>query len=303
MRKTYIIISLSALFLMFFYSCIKDLDFDNIKTQKWNSEWAVPLINSSLTLSDFLTDTTGIIQEDDDGFITLVYEAEELTAKTVDEVAEIPDQLEIFNESFSIPDTLLPPGIQLPPIPLTFPFTFELSEPGLRLDSTKLKSGDYKITLKTNLNRNDADVNITIPNIINNITHNPIQFTVDLDNPSGNELVFDTLIKLVDHTLHFEHSFDTANVIYINTEIIAVTDNNPNNSPYYVILENRFEALEFSNLFGYVGYHEEELQDTIVLNIFSINEEGYFEFGPGSIRFDVTAYNSLGMPVILDIRK
>jgi len=116
-------------------------------------------------------------------------------------------------------------------------------------------------------------------------------------------LVFDTLINLEAYTLHFEHSFDTANVVYINTVFVGTTDNNPNNSPYYVELENRFEDLDFVDLFGYVGYHEKELQDTIVLNIFSINEEGYFEFGPGSVRFDVTAYNSLGMPITLDIRK
>ena len=53
---------------VFIQSCIeKELDFDSIKTQKWNSEWALPLINSTLTLSDLLTDTTGIIQEDEDG--------------------------------------------------------------------------------------------------------------------------------------------------------------------------------------------------------------------------------------------
>jgi len=306
MRRISFNIGLLAIILLILFSCIKnELDFGNIKTSKWNSEWAVPLISSQLTLTDFLTDTTGIIQEDADGFITLVYEAEELTAKTVEDVAEIPDQLKVLNKSFSIDPFFdsLPPGQPIPPIPLVFPVTFELSEPGLRLDSTTLKEGIYKFRLKTNLNRDNADVNVSIPNIVHHITYEPIQFTVDIDNPDGNELVFDTLINLEAYTLHFEHSFDTANVVYINTVFVGETDDNPNNSPYFVELENRFEDLDFVDLFGYVGYHEKELQDTIVLNIFSINEGGHFEFGPGSVRFDVTSFNSLGMPITLDIRK
>ncbi|RLD51958.1 MAG: hypothetical protein DRJ05_17900, partial [Bacteroidetes bacterium] len=143
---------------MFMFSCIeKELDFENIKTQKWNSEWAVPLINSAFTFDDFFSDTVGFIHEGEDGLITLVFESEEFASETVGDIV-IPDQIDVFDTLFSVPDEIFlsPPGEVYEFRPVSIPIPFELSEPGLRLDSTRLKSGYYKFLINTNLNWGEA---------------------------------------------------------------------------------------------------------------------------------------------------
>ena len=285
---------------VFIQSCIeKELDFDSIKTQKWNSEWALPLINSTLTLSDLLTDTTGIIQEDEDGLITLVYESEELISINADEIVEIPDQEDFVNESFDLPS--LPPGISAQ-IPVVFSFPFELSEPGQKIDSAILKTGMYSFTVRTDINKNVAIVDFTIPNIINTATDDTLKFTFDLSYQQGiNEIVRDTVIDLSNYTLVFENTLGQTNELYINALITFESDNNPNNSPYYISLENELKDMEFSRFFGYLGCQVIEMQDTVNLNIFSINEEGFFSFGEGSVNFQIDILNSFGLPVMLDI--
>jgi len=64
----------------FLISCIeKELDFDSIKSQNWSSEWAVPLINSTITIDDLIKDSTALIHDGEDGLLTLVYESAEFS--------------------------------------------------------------------------------------------------------------------------------------------------------------------------------------------------------------------------------
>ncbi len=292
-----------VLFSLFLFSCIeKELDFENIKTQNWNSEWAVPLINSTFTFNDFFSDTTDFVHEGEDGLITLVFESEELASETIGDI-EIPDQIDVYDTVFSIPDEvfLIPPGEALPDDTISFPITFELSEPGLRIDSTRLKSGHYRFSFKTDLNWSEASVQVTLPNIVNFFTNDPLGFIVDIGNPNGMDITIDTLINMEDYSLVFEQSTAGQGAIIINAVVSIVTDDNNNNSPYFVNIENGFEDLEFVSLFGYVGFQERPMQDTIVLDVFSNNIGGNFVFADNSIRFDITAINSFGMPVTLDI--
>ena len=52
-------VHLLILFPVLFFSCLeKELDFDSIKGKRWAAHWAVPLVNSNLTIDDFLNDST-----------------------------------------------------------------------------------------------------------------------------------------------------------------------------------------------------------------------------------------------------
>ncbi|MCD4736155.1 MAG: hypothetical protein K8R53_08940 [Bacteroidales bacterium] len=70
MDKPKILFSLLVIILfsvLLFSGCIQDqLDFDKIKSQNWESKWAVPLIDSELTLNDIINDSITEIQEDPD---------------------------------------------------------------------------------------------------------------------------------------------------------------------------------------------------------------------------------------------
>lgn len=283
-------------------SCIeKELDFENIKTQKWNSVWALPLINSNLTLDDLLNDTTGIIHENEDGLITLVYESEELISYIAEEIVEIPDQAEILNEEFDLPDTLFGLTIE---VDVPFALTFELEEPGLRIDSAILKNGTYDFTVRTDLNKDVASVGFTVPNIVNKSNNSPLQFEFDLGyQPGINEIVRDTTIDLSNYTLVFENSGNSSNTILIIASVSLTDDANPNNSPYFLSIGNVFENMEFEKFFGYIGHQVVNLHDTIPLSVFALNEDGYFSLGPESVIIKIDVFNSFGLPVMLDIVK
>ncbi len=296
-RKFYLLLCLIALTLQ--YSCIeKELDFDSIKTQKWNSEWAMPLVNSTLMLEDFLNDSSGIINEDPDGLITLVYESEELVSVRADEVAEIPDQVNEELKVFDLP--VIPPGISAE-IPLVFSFPFELDEEGLRIDSIIFNQGSYNVTVSTDINRDVLDVELTVPNFLQLSNNEPLQISMSLDNPQGTTITGDTTIDLSMYRLVFDEPFADTNYVYIHALIHFTGDDNPLNNPYFLQLNNDFSELEFGKFFGYAGERTVQMSDTIEVDIFNVNDEGYFSFGPGSVNMTVEVENSFGLPVILDL--
>ncbi|MEZ5196059.1 MAG: hypothetical protein R2764_06560 [Bacteroidales bacterium] len=283
-------------------ACIdKELDFDNIKSQNWNSIWAIPLVNSILTLEDFITDTTGIINEDETGLVTLVYESEELISYRAEEFIDIPDQEKLLNEEFVLPDTTVGATFS---VDVPFSFLLELDEPGLRIDSSIMKNGVYRFTLSTNLNKSDARVDVIVPNIVYAGTQEPLQFGFDLYYGKGiKEIVKDTLIDLIGYSMKFEDSQEALNELLIYTTVTVVEDGSNNLSPYFLTLNNSFEDLLYSRLFGYVGQEILELQDTVMINIFAINEDGYFSFGPESVGLELEIMNSFGLPVLIDIER
>lgn len=285
--------------IIFLSGCIeKELDFDSIKTQNWNAEWAIPLINSQLNLEDLVKDSSGIIHEGEDGLMMLIFENQDRISFDASDLGFIPDHQKLLTESFIIPDILPGETVQVPVVFLT---TIETDEPGVRLDSCIMKAGSYEFILKTDLNKDDAYVDITIPNLLITNTLIPLNFTFDISNSGGGEITKDTLIDLNGYTLVFDESIGPANQLVINAVVHATGDANINNSPYFLKLENYFTNMDYGKSFGYFGQPVITMKDTISMNMFSINEQGNFTFGPGSINLRINVSNSFGIPVMLDI--
>jgi len=279
--------------------CIeKELDFDSIKTQNWNAEWAIPLINSQLNLDDLVRDSSGIIHEGDDGLILLIFENQDMITFDASDLGFIPDHQKILTENFIIPDIMPGESVEVPVVFLT---TIETDEPGVRLDSCIMKAGSYEIILRTDLNRDDAFVDITIPNLLSTSTLIPLHFVSDISNPGGEEITRDTLIDMNGYTLVFDEAIGPTNHLVINAVVHATGDSNSNNSPYFLKLENYFTDMDYDKCFGYFGQQVITMKDTIMLNMFSINEQGNFTFGPGSINLRINVSNSFGIPVMLDV--
>lgn len=280
-------------------SCIEnELDFDGIKTQNWNSKWALPLIDSRLTLDDFLTDTSGIINENENGLIYLVYESDELISVSAEDITDLPDQYKEEEQTFDLP--VLPPNIS-GSVPVEFSFNYELEEEGLRIDSMMVKSGYYHFQVKTNLDKDITGVDFEVPNFIHSVTGQSMNFTLDLSNQGGGIIEQDTLIDLSEYILSFNHAFSDTNEIFIHALIHFITNELPVNNPYFFKIENTFTDLSFHKFFGYAGQQSISLSDTINLGIFDYNQVGNFTFGPGSIILNVHALNSFGLPVEIDL--
>lgn len=299
-KKVLSLFSLWLTLIIMLYSCIqKELDFDGIKSQKWSSQWAVPLIDSRLTLDDFLTDTSGVIHENENGLISLVYESEELISISASEITIIPDQYKEESKNFDLP--ILPPNIS-GSVPVEFSFTFEMEEEGLRIDSMMVKSGYYHFRVITDLDKSITGVDFEVSNFVKIENGLPMQFTMNLENSGGGTFLKDTILDLSEYMLAFDHAFSDTNEIFIQSLIHFITDEEPVNNPYFFKIENSFTDLNFHKFFGYAGHQVISLSDTINLGIFDINQEGNFSFGTGSVVLNVHALNSFGLPVVLDIK-
>lgn len=285
--------------LMIVSGCIdKQLDFDSIKTQNWSAEWAVPLINSRLNLRDIVKDSSGIIHEGSDGLVILVFENQGNISFQSSDLGFIPNQQKLLNEEFTVP-VILPGETAI--IPVDFPTSFETDEPDMRLDSCFMKAGNYQFILRTDLNKENAWVEITIPNMVNSVTHLPLHFSFDVSYSGENTIVRDTTIDMNGYAIVFNETTGPANEITIHTIVHVTGDNLSNNSPYFLELDNVFTGMEYLKCFGYFGQQVITKRDTIYLNMFSVNEQENFTLGPGSVNLRLKIVNSFGIPVWLDV--
>jgi hypothetical protein len=289
-------------FLVSTTSCNKsELEFDNLQTSNLEAQWGIPLVNSKLTLEDFLTDSIGSIQVDHDSAITIVYESRELVSKDAEERTKIKDQVKILNQTFEIPDSI-PPGIT-GEVPLTFFFTIDLTEPGQRIDSMILKSGSYHLILRTNLNISNAQIHLDIPNFVEGSTGELLNCDFDVSNAGGGEIMREITFDLSNYYLNIPQSNngnDSVNTIFIYAQVHFVTGNNQNLSPYHITLENHLTDLSYSLFTGYIGYWEESYTDTIDLGIYNAADFGAILFGPESVRMKIQIENQLGLPIIIN---
>ncbi|MBN1339869.1 MAG: hypothetical protein JXA03_11130 [Bacteroidales bacterium] len=280
--------------------CIEDeLPFDKIKSQNWESQWAIPLLDTRVQLDDLVNDSLTMIEEGADGLISFVYETDNLITLNAAQVVTIPDQS--FNVS---QDYLLPPlqageeGI----VPLSLPLEFTTDTAGQRIDSLYLKKGNFYLKVISNLNRNNVRAEITLPSLIRREGRDTLKFTSDVSNPSGSSLVTrDTTISLEGFIMIFNKDVFTQNRITLKAVIRYIEDGNPDQSPYSLVLENSFSDLEYASAFGYLGGYMYLMKDTLVLEALKLNEDNEFTFASGSVTLDLTTHNSIGAPLQLTI--
>jgi hypothetical protein len=294
---------LLIIFPLVFYSCIeKELDFDSIRGQRWASHWAVPLVNSTLDINDFLNDSSDIIAGQGNEVLRIIYESDELVSIRADEITEIPNQEKTEQREFNLPD--VPVGI-MDSISVVFDFTFELDEEdeGLRIDSMRLTNGFYHFKSSTDIDRDVSSITYTVSNFIHIETNQPMRFEMEMNNSTGGIIERDTVLDLSFYKLRFDHAFSDTNVVSIVATIKFLGDNDPNNSPYFLHIMNDFYDMEFLRFFGYIGQQEVQIDDTITLDIFDNDLVGNFLFGEGSVGLTIDIDNSFGLPVKMEIEK
>lgn len=288
------------LFLLFVLSsCFKDqFDFDNIAKSDWNSEWAVPVVHSTLGLEDLVKDSNDILIEGEDGLLKLVYQSERMFSVYAKDLVDIPDQNKDINKNYNLPE--MQAG-EIKVIPVDLSFDFDTDKPGQRLDSIYLKSGTLKLHIVTNLNKNEADIKIRIPSILKQVNRDTLEVNFNADYEGENQIIRDTTLEMNNYILFPEHLSKSLNKLKIMAYITVTGDNNPDLSPYYLDINLDMDQLEFSHFFGYIGQYSYDLSDSIAFDFFNINQIGSFVFAQGSINFNIYSGNSYGMPIQVDI--
>jgi len=298
-------ISFIAILLIIFsiISCNKfkdDFDFSKVATPGWNPEFAIPLINSTLTISDFFEDSSNLfIQVNPDNSLSFVYGMDELFSQKAEDIISVPEQNFSFQSQVDIPPLL--PGV-FDTLALDYSFPFITDTTGQRLDSIILKNGDMRLNFKTNLNRDEASVKIIIPDIVHAQTGEFLQMNVILNNPGGQSewVEHEENIPISDYKILLNQEGDALNELNFLAEVVMHGDINPDLSPYDFILSGDIRDLEFEKIFGYLGQYELNLNDSLEFSIFEKTLTGGIELGTGTIDVWVDIKNSYGATVTVD---
>ncbi len=277
-------------------SCYKErLHLDEIKKSSWQADWAMPIAKAELSLRGILGDSTGIIHTDNNGFISLVYESQHLIHIEAKDYLHLDDISSASSVDFNLP--AIPPGItvDLPPIELLIPLEVE----GKRIDSLLLNQGNLQLTLNTNLNKEQASLNLEIPSL-RNANGEALNLAFDLSNSSGGELNLQQTQNLENYRiLTIEDNNQRKLKLILHMSITG--DNNPDNSPYTLEIQSAFQDMDIHAFYGYFGNENITFHDTIPLGIFNSTYSGNIGFGPDNIHFSMDADNSFGIPIRLDI--
>lgn len=297
----YLLFSIAIALIVIAGACNKfeeDFDFNKLVTPEWNPEFAVPLVNSTLFLSDFLEDSSNLnIVVNPDKSLIFVYSSDSIISANAGDFAGFPDQDFVFLNDFEVP--AIPPGF-FDTISLVENYQFIPDTSSQRIDSIFLDEGFLSIEVETNLNRDVTILNLTIPDIRTIATNEPLVITGNLNNPNGQQawVGFDDLVDLSQYKIGLNQISDTVvNNISFLLDIFIQGDDNPNLSPYEFKFNGELYDLEFDRAFGYFSQYELEFVDSLEIGIFEDAINGTINIGERAVSLVFDIHNSIGAPV------
>lgn len=300
-KATSLFLALGIIVLLINVSCKKleeNFDFDKLSKPSWNPEFAVPLVNSTLYLADFLEDSSNLsIVSNPDQLLSFIYSDDSIISATAGSFINFPDQHFEYLLDFDTPS--LPPGF-FDTIDFIRTYSFITDKESQRLDSIFLSDGFLRIFGRTNLNRDKAELKLTILDIKNIATAEPLVIYSRLDNPGGQNswVYFDTTYNLNEYKMGLNDVQDTlANTLTYFIDIIIEGDENPDLSPYTCELNSSITDLEFDEAFGYFDKYELNFSDSLSIGLFDDAIGGGINIGDGSVKLTFDLRNSFGLPV------
>lgn len=283
-------------------SCNKykdDFDFDKLADPEWNPEFAVPLINSTHTIGDFFSDSGNLtIRANPDNSLSFVYSGKEVFSQTAGELLKFPDQDFSLDQEFPVPP--IPPGFY-DTVTISKEFKFITDTSKQRIDSIFMKSGMLHIAGETNLNKDEAQLLLELPNLTHLNTGETLIMIASLNNPGGQQawVSFDESFDLSQYKLFFNNKPEDKNNFKLNISLVIHGDENPDLSPYDFNISCQLDDLDFEKVFGYLGTYSVNLKDSIPISLFDKTVTGGFQIGDDAIDLSITAHNSIGAPVLV----
>lgn len=282
-------------------SCNKfkdDFDFNKLVKPSWNPEFAVPLVNSTLYITDFIKDSSNLnIVTNPDQSLSFVYSGDIILSATAGTFMRLPDQDFDFTEMIDVPPLL--PGI-FDTVQFFKQYQFITDTNNQRVDSIFIRDGLLYISGQTNLNRDKAKLILTFPDFKHIETGTSLTIISVLNNPGGQSSIiyFDTAYQLDNYKIIFGQPSDTANnLISFDFKFIIEGDENPDLSPYDFSMSGNITSLEFESAFGYFGQYELGFTDSLEIGLFNDAITGGVAIGEGSVKLIFNIHNSIGTPV------
>lgn len=269
MKKLLPVSLLLVLLITLVYSC-KKYETDSVGIGGYDAEYAVPLMNTSTTLTSVLEnfDTTTFILIGDDGLITLNYKGD-VTGKTATDLFDIISGV--------VPFELLDTNYFIPYEPVD----------GIDIDYAVLKTGNFKAGF-TNDHAEPVEVTITLPSM----TKDGVPFSATFGaGPGPGAFGGNILGDGIDVSGYLLETID--DTIFINYVAHRLTSGIIDTLPDCGII---FTDLTASYLEGYLGNALYELdRDTIEIDFFENWTRGDVIFEDPKLT--LTVENSFGIPV------
>lgn len=278
-----------------FISCTEDyFEFDKISVENWNPELAAPLINSSLSLEDIIIskDSNGIVSQDDQGLLQVIYKGRVYTDIGVANV-NLPSAT--YNESFS--------GVALPSSGnVSFNYNSNLTystSNSLEIDSAILKQGNLEFRVESEFQHN-VRLTITFPTIRSE-SGQILSEVLDFEPSNGSQAVIRTFNRnLNGFAIDFTNNGITTNRIPYEVDIsFDVVSGNPSSLNDELRFNTSFTNIDYKLFYGYIGQTPFDLRkDTILISLLKNLKTGTFFISNPNMEIDIS--NSFGIPMSLE---
>ena len=261
MKKQIILLILIAS--VFGVGCIKkgDLNFKNVKIDNWEPDWALPILNSKLTLKNVVKTTT-TISEDAEGLYSLHYASGLFYARASDYIV-IQDQ------------NLSTPSIPLS-VPVTIPaFSGSISDSsighftytdtsGAQLMSIAVSIGFITLNVSSTFHQN-VQATITLPSVKKGNV--PLQITANIAYPATTA---STPVDLAGYTLDMTDGGITKNYLPYKVRFTLTGSGQPINSTDNISANVTITGIKYSFIDGYMGHFNIPIpSDTIDVGVFN----------------------------------
>jgi hypothetical protein len=242
--------------------CIKkkDLDFKNLTIDNWQPDWALPVLNSNMTLKDMLPEKS-YITEDAEGVYSLHYTGDLFYAKASDYI-KIPDQnytannltlttpLSIAGYTGTVNDTR------------TGNFAFADAS-GAQLAHLNIKTGLLTLNVNSTFQHNVA-VTITFPKALKGGV--PLSVTTNINFPATSNTA---TIDLSGYNFDLSNGGTTKNNVPYEVRTSVTGTGNTINSTDNISASISMTGINYSFIDGFLGQYDIPIAaDTINIGVF-----------------------------------
>lgn len=257
-------------------------EIDELPDYQYSPVFAFPLVNSSLSISDFVPDDDDdLIEVGDDQLISLVYSDRIISASGV-QFYNLPNAQHPANFSAS------PPGKSTLQT-ITRTFSFETGHDD-ELDSIVFRQGNLSLQASAAELLADgyqATISITIPGSYNQAGE-PFQMVVNANGIAQK--------SLVGYTIPFYSTGTQHNQFDMHYQVLFSGQGNPANAPYTFNISQQMGNMQLEKMFGVLATRILNLPGMgIDIGIFSSDFEGEIAFEDPKLR--LVAANSFGFPI------
>jgi hypothetical protein len=273
--------------------CIKDedLNFDKVTTGEWNPEFAVPLIQSKLSIKDITDMNEDGMFSVNNNQVSLVYDANIYSIYGYEFFPPV-NQSDFQSIQFTGADSLA--LYLLDTLTITQNRVISLSFPNNeQIDSLNFNSGQLRIELNSTI-PHDGTLNITIPSATLNGV--PFSKSIPLSAATTNPVFVQDLSDMSGYNMGTKNA-GMPNMLMVNLSVTFIkTDTISNSLNKSLDITTAFDSIAPESLFGFFGQREFIMgDDSTQISIFN-------NFQGGSIQVDnpkmtISLYNSFGMPL------